>query len=184
MLYHGQGRTARLQLVGMFKKLDFKGLNYKELDRLGSHDLKRDEMHSFYQTFDFLDLIKKWPQVVGPKLALVTSPLRLRQDSLFVMTKHSVYSQELSFLSEQIKTEIFKVLPELKPVIKKLVFQTQENFFDQKKQSTEVTPEMAAKLHPQSPKYKLLKAEADRLFKDTEDPELRAMLISLFIQSS
>lgn len=168
----------------MFKKLDFKGLNYKELDRLGSHDLKRDEIHSFYQTFDFLDLIKKWPEIVGPKLAQVTSPLRLRQDSLFVMTKHAVYSQELSFLSEQIKTEIFKVLPELKPIIKKLVFQTQESFFEQKQVAEQKLGEMVQKLHPQSPKYKLLKAEADRLFKDVPDEELRSMLTSIFIQSN
>ena len=40
----------------MFKKIDFKGLNYRDLDRFDSHDLKRNEMHSFYQTFDFLEL--------------------------------------------------------------------------------------------------------------------------------
>lgn len=170
----------------MFKKIDFKGLNYSDLDRYGSHDLKRDEMHSFYQTFDFLDLIKKWPQIVGPKMTLVTSPLKLNQDSLFIITKHSVYSQELSFLSEEIKGEIFKVFPKLKPIIKKLVFQTQEKFFEEREKKA---PEEARggvpapKLHPQSPKYKILKAEADRLFGEIEDPELRQSLISLFIQS-
>lgn len=168
----------------MFKKLDFKGLNYKELDRLGSHDLKRDEIHSFYQTFDFLDLIKQWPTIVGPKLAQVTSPLRLRQDSLFIITKHSAFSQQLADLSEEIKKQIFAVLPELKPVIKKLVYQTQENFFDQKQVQELKAKQEVQKLHPQSPKYKLLKAEADRLFKDVPDEEMRAIMISLFIQSN
>jgi hypothetical protein len=168
----------------MFKKLDFKKLNYKELDRLDSHDLKRDEMHSFYQTFDFLDLIKKWPEIVGPKLAPVTSPLKIRQDSLFVITKHSVYSQELSFLAELIKVQIFKVFPHLKPVIKKLVFQTQENYFDQKaEREKEKTLAEPTRLHVQSPQYKLRKMEAERLFADVEDPELREMMISIFIQS-
>lgn len=167
----------------MFKKLDFKKLNFGDLDRVDSHDIKRDELHSFYLTFDFLDLIKKWPEIVGPKLASVTSPLKIRQDSLFVITKHSSYSQELSFLSETIKKEIFKSFPNLKPIIKKLAFQTQENFFEQKAMKEALLVQQSPKLHPQSPKYKLLKIEAERLFQDVEDSELKSVLISLFIQS-
>ena len=149
----------------MFKKIDFKGLNYRDLDRFDSHDLKRDEMHSFYQTFDFLELIKKWPEIVGLKMCQVTSPLKVKQDSLFIMTKHSIYSQELSFLSEEIKGEIFKVFPKLRPVIKKLVFQTQENFFTPKSEVLVLKEaELKQKLHPQSPRYKILKVEAERLF--------------------
>ncbi len=62
----------------MFKKIDFKKLNFNDLDRIDAHDIKQDEMRSFYLTFDFLDLIKKWPEIVGHKLAQVTSPLRLK----------------------------------------------------------------------------------------------------------
>ena len=167
----------------MFKKLDFKKLNFGDLDRVDSHDIKRDELHSFYLTFDFLDLIKKWPEIVGPKLASVTSPLKIRQDSLFVITKHSSYSQELSFLSETIKKEVFKSFPNLKPIIKKLAFQTQENFFEQKAFQEAHLAQQSPKLHPQSPKYKLLKIEAERLFQDVEDSDLKQVLISLFIQS-
>lgn len=167
----------------MFKKLDFKRLNFGDLGRLGSHDIKRDEMHSFFLTFDFLDLIKKWPDVVGPKLAAVTSPLKIRHDSLFVITKHSSYSQELSFSSEMIKKEIFKHFPNLKPIIKKLAFQTQENFFEQKIAKEKELAALAPKLHPQSPQYKILKSEAERLFSDIEDKELKDSLISIFIQS-
>ncbi len=169
----------------MFKKIDFKGLNYKELDRFDSHDLKRDTMHSFYQTFDFLDLIKSWPVIVGPKMAQVTSPLKLKNDALYVITKHSVYSQELSFLSEEIKKEVFKVFPKLRPVLKKLVFQTQESFFVRKdageakaRQNTEAT-----RLHPQSPQYKKLKLEAERLFSAVPDADLRELLTSIFVQT-
>jgi hypothetical protein len=167
----------------MFKKIDFKGLNYRELDRYDSHDLKRDEMKSFYQTFDFLDLIKKWPGIVGPKMAPVTSPLKLKQDSLFIITKHSIYSQELSFLSEVIKKEIFKVLPQLRPIINKLVFQTQEKFFEQQKKAEEARKLTVQRIHPQSPQYKLLRLEAERLFKDIPDQELKEMMISIYIQS-
>lgn len=170
----------------MFKKLNFKSLNYKDLDRLDSHDLKRDEIQSFYHTFDFFDLIKKWPLIVGPKMAPYTSPLKLQQGALFIITKHSIYSQELSFLSEEIKSEIFKVLPKLKPMINKLVFQTQERFFDQKLVNAAGELKAAAKpaLHPQSPQYKKLKIEADRLFACIEDEEVKKMMTSIYLQSN
>ncbi len=167
----------------MFKKIDYKGLNYRDLDRFDSHDLKRDEMHSFYQTFDFLELIKKWPIIVGPKMAPFTSPLRLKHDSLFIITKHSIYSQELSFLAEPIKGEIFKVFPKLKNIIKKLVFQTQENFFEERLSQKETQETLTNKLHPQSPQYKLYRIEAERLFNEIPDRELREIMISIYIQS-
>jgi hypothetical protein len=168
----------------MFKKINFNGQNYRDLDRFDSHDLKREELKFFYQTFDFLELIKKWPEIVGPQMSLVTSPLKIKFDSLFIITKHSVFSQELSFLSEQIKQEIFKCFPELKQIIKKLVFQTQETYFQNSKsnlssQSQEIEP----KLHPQSPAYKKRKQEAERLFSEVSDDELRQVLTSIYIQS-
>jgi len=167
----------------MFKKIDYKRLNYGDLERIDSHDIKRDEMHAFFLTFDFLDLIKKWSEIVGPKLAQVTSPLKIKQDSLFVITKHSSYSQELSFSSELIKKAVFKHFPNLKPIIKKLAFQTQESYFEQKLAKETILAQQIPKLHPQSPRYKLLKLEAERLFGDIEDEALKTSMISIFIQS-
>lgn len=168
----------------MFKKIDFKGLNYKELERYDSHDLKRENLQSFYRTFDFLDLVTKWPEIIGPAMAKVTSPLKIKGDSLIIMSKHASYSQNISFLSEEIKQKIFVQFPELKSVIKKLNFQTQESYFNEVK-TEEQNPAKPApvKFHPQDPKYKLLKMEADRLFADVEDPELKNILISIFLQS-
>lgn len=168
--------------VKMFKKIDFKGLNYKDLERYNSHDLKRENLHSFYQTFDFLELIKKWPEIIGPALSHVTSPLKIKGDSLIIMSKHASYSQNISFLSEEIKQKIFALFPALKPVIKKLNFQTQESFFNQKKLEEE-KKQAIPKLHPQDPKFKILKTEAERLFEDVQDAELKEVLISIFIQS-
>lgn len=172
----------------MFKKLTFNGLNYKDLDRYKEHDLKRDEMKSFYQTFDFIDLIRKWPEIVGAKSAMMarsTSPLRIKKDTLVVVTIHSSISHELSYYSEELKEEIFRVLPELRPIIKKIIYETQENYFKvRQQQEVEKTPEVKARLHPQSPQYKLRKAEAERLFGTVEDPELRELMISIFIQAS
>ena len=166
----------------MFKKLDYKRLNFGDLQRFDTHDIKRDEMHSFYLTFDFLDLIKKWPQIVGEKLSAVTSPLKIRQDTLFIITKHPSYSEHLSFLSEDIKKQVFVSFPNLKPIIKKLGFQTQESFFLQKEIKDQAIAAIP-KLHPQSPKYKILNQEAQKLFADVEDPDVKAMLISIYIQS-
>lgn len=166
----------------MFKKINFKGLNYKELDQFDPHDLKRENMHSFYLTFDFLELIKRWPEIIGDKLSGVTSPLKIKGDSLIIISKHSSYSQNISFLSEEIKIKIFHLFPELRPVIKRINFLTQENFFNDKSLVNESKP-TSHKPHPQDPKFKILKIEAERLFFDVEDKELKEMLISIFIQS-
>ncbi len=182
ILYHGQEGGGQVTKEGMFKKLDFKSLNYKDLDRYDAHDLKRDQLKSFYETFDFLDLIQKWPLIVGEKMAKVSSPVRLRQEALVIMTKHSVYSQELSFLAEEIKRETFKVFPHLRPIILRLVFQTQENFFDELK-SEESKKVPSPKLHPQSPQVKILRLEAEKVFAHIDDPDLKSTMISLFIQS-
>lgn len=167
----------------MFKKINFKGLNYKELEKYDSHDLKRENLQSFYRTFDFLDLVQKWPEIIGPAMSKVTSPLKIKGDSLIIMSKHASYSQNISFLSEEIKQKIFVLFPELKPVIKKLNFQTQESYFNEQKVQAEAVKTEPKKFHPQDPKYKMLKLEADRLFADVADPELKNILISIFIQS-
>jgi hypothetical protein len=164
------------------KKINFNSLNYKDLDHFAPHDIKRDDLHNFYLTFDFLNLIKKWPEIVGEKLASVTSPLRLRGQTLMIVTKHSIYSQELSFLGETIKKEIFKFFPELKSIIEKINFQTQESFFNEKKE-VQGKSTLELKIHPQSPIYKKLNVEAERLFADVEDQDLKKILVSIYIQS-
>jgi len=167
----------------MFKKISFSGLNYKDLDRFDPHDLKRDEVQSFYQTFDFLDLIKQWPEIIGPKMSAVTSPLKIKQDALFIITKNSSFSHELSYLQEEIKSRIFKSFPRLRSVISKIVFQTQEGFFEDRNRATNPpTTFNTNRLHPQSPIYKTKKAEAEKLFNDIEDQDLKKSLISIYIQ--
>jgi hypothetical protein len=167
----------------MFKKLDFKSLNYKELDKLDAHDLKRENLHSFYQTFDFIQLIKSWPEIVGVALSRVTSPLKIKGDVLIIISKHASYSQNISFLSEEIKQKVFTIFPELKPVIKKINFQTQESYFNQRESSEDKRQELARKFHPQDPKVRILKAEAEKVFQDLPDEDLKQLMISLYIQS-
>lgn len=167
----------------VFKKIRFQGLDYKDLERFDSHDLKRDQLQSFYQTFDFLDLIKKWPEIIGPALAKVTTPLKIKHDTLIILSKHASYSQNISFLSEELKEKIFKLFPELKPVLRKLNFQTQESYFDQVAAPQEEKKSVASRYHPQDPRFKVAKLEAERLFADVEDEELKSLLTSIYIQS-
>jgi hypothetical protein len=169
----------------MFKKIEFKGLNYHELERYDAHDIKREKLHTFYQTFDFINLIRSWPDLIGPALAAVTCPLKIKGDTLIILSKHASYSQNISFLSEEIKRKIFIQFPELRPVLKRLNFQTQENFFRPGTSTSEVTAEKppAPKYHPQDPRYKILKGEADRLFADVPDSELKEILTSIYLQS-
>jgi hypothetical protein len=165
-----------------FKKIEFKRLNYKDLDRYDSHDLRRENLQKFYHTFDFLDLVKKWPEIVGSPLATVTSPLKIKADTLIIVSKHGSYSQSIAFLSEELKKKIFVFFPELKSVIKKLNFQTQESFFNRPAEQVQGKSEIK-KLHPQDPKYKILMIEAERLFSEVKDAELKDLLTSLYIQS-
>jgi hypothetical protein len=169
----------------MFKKIEFKGLNYDELDRFDAHDLKRENLHSFYQTFDFINLIRRWPEIIGQGLAAVTSPLKIKGDTLIILSKHASYSQNISFLSEELKRKIFALFPELRPVVKRLNFVTQESYF--KPRPAEAGPGAAKpappKFHPQDPRYKVLKSEAEQLFADVPDPELKAVLTSIYIQT-
>jgi hypothetical protein len=100
------------------------------------------------------------------------------------MSKHASYSQNISFLSEEIKQKIFVLFPELKSVIKKLNFQTQESYFNERTFHAEAVKKAEPqKFHPQDPRFKVLKMEAERLFADVSDPELKEIMISIFIQS-
>lgn len=171
----------------MLKKLSLYGFNYKDLERISSTDSKRKEdAYAFYQTFDFLSLLETWPRLVGDKLAKVTSPLKIKFSSLIVATIHPSYSHELSYHVEPIKEAIFKEFPHLRNVITNIQFQTMPQFFQQKsiiEKSQELKKEQNT-LHPQSPQYRLLSAKANKLFGHIEDPELKKMMINIYIQSA
>ena len=64
-----------------------------------------------------------WEQVVGPQAAAATQPDTVRDGILFVKTKSSVWSQELTFMKAHIITELNRRIG--KPVIKEIVFRAQ-----------------------------------------------------------
>lgn len=171
----------------MLKKLSLNGFNYNDLDRISSTDYKRKEdALSFYQTFDFLSLLNKWPEIIGPQLAKVTSPLRIKHGALVIITIHPTYSHELSYMSDAIKNAIFKEFPQLRSIIQQISFQAMPQFFAQKNiiQQNEEFKIQQNTLHPRSPQYQLLHAKASKMFEHIEDNELKEQLISIYIQSA
>lgn len=171
----------------MLKKLSFNNFNYNDLDRISSTDQKRrEDAYAFFQTFDFLSLMKKWPDIVGPGLCKVTSPLKIKFGSLVVVTIHPSYSHELSYHAEPIKIAIFKEFPQLKSVIQNLQFQTMPHFFQQKNiiEKNEEIKIQQNTLHPQSPQYRMLYAKALKNFEHIEDEDLKKTMINIYIQTS
>lgn len=146
--------------------------------------------HWSNSSFDFLKLIRQWPEIIGPKLSEHTIPLKNHQQQLTILTSHPVYSQELSYLEETIKKKIFKVFPDLNGQVKRIKFYVNEKFFHEQKQDllTRAHKKPASKeekisFHPHDPKYIKLKKRALKEFESVEDEALKETLISLFIQN-
>lgn len=144
------------------------------------------------ELFDFLTLISRWHEIVGPKLSKVTVPLKNQNKTLTILTNHSAYSQSLSMMEETIKSKIFKAFPELKGKVQRLNFMVSTQHFDQQRDdllnraSAKKEDKTEAKkqntLHPQSPQYKALREQAMQEFADFEG-DLKEQMISLYIQS-
>ena len=145
------------------------------------------------ELFDFLSLIEKWEEIVGPKLSKVTVPLKNQKKVLTVLTNHSAYSQSLSFMEDTLRKKILKVFPELRGKLTRFNFIVSTEHFDKQRGDllrraqagrSEVTEEKKNnELHPQSPQYKSLKADALEEFIDIEDEEVKERLVSLYIQN-
>lgn len=139
------------------------------------------------EVFDFIHLIQRWPEIVGSALARETVPLKNRHGVLTVLTRQPAFSEQVKFMEEPIKFKIVEVFPSLTGKIKRInFFCNPEAFKAQIQQAVHHQGESkksAPKLHPQSPQYKSLAQEAQNLFDEIEDSEMKAALSSLYIQS-
>lgn len=143
------------------------------------------------EAFDFLTLIRKWPDVVGPRLAQHTIPLKNTQRSLTILTDHPAYSEQLKFMEVQLLKKIKEQFPALRDSLRTLYFKTDSSFFQKQKamaetrsgESSEHKEKMEQAFHKYSPEYRKLKAEADEEFKDIGSDEVREKLTSIYIQS-
>jgi hypothetical protein len=145
-------------------------------------------------SFDFLSLIAQWEDIIGPKLAKHTIPIKNRYRVLTIMTDHPAYSQQLSFMETQIIEKISRRFPELALSLKKIIFQVNTRYFNQKadelRQAAQARPNKTSEkkvqpkkiYHPYDPQVRRFKQEAESEFSDIEDSEIRENLISLFIQ--
>lgn len=148
------------------------------------NSFKKDKT-SLYDSFDFLALIRAWKDIAGVKLSEHTIPLKNQNGTLIVLSNHSAFANELSFMELPLKKKIFEKFPNLEKSITSIKFIVDSTHFS-KQYEQFVTP-MEKKniqtLHPYSPEFKKLKKEAELMFSDIIDLEIKEKMISLYIQS-
>jgi len=148
------------------------------------------------EVFDFFQLVAAWPEIVGPRVALQTLPLKNTGTALTILVGHPTYAQQLSFMEDSIRQRIITLFPHLRRKIKRFFFQTNPRFFREEKQrQSRILAQTTGKaledektkapsaLHPQSPAYQKLYAEAAMQLANIEDAELKQQLISIYIQA-
>ncbi len=137
---------------------------------------------------DFIDFIKKWNQIVDLKIAAVSMPLNIKKGNLTILTNHPTTSETILFNKHRYQEKIHSLFPKFK--ITNFHFICQPNFFKENKndifqaKSKEVKVEKInpKEWHPLDPNYKRVKKEADIMFNDISDLDLKDSLTSLFLQ--
>ncbi|MEA9355540.1 DUF721 domain-containing protein [Bacteriovorax sp. PP10] len=140
------------------------------------------------ESFDFISLIKAWKEIAGDKLSQHTIPLKNQNGTLVVLSNHSAFANELSFMELPLKKKIFAKFPNLEKSIRNIKFIVDSTHFTKQYTQFAMPTEKLKKqnenlLHPFSPEYRRLKKEAEEMFRDIEDEGNREKLISLYIQS-
>ena len=163
----------------MWKKLNFQSFTQTIK---GQGQTPQEEWIRFVEGFDFFALIEKWPDIVGEMMAEQSLPLRLKNKTLFILTRHPAYAEKLKFLEKPLIAKISVIFPLAAPMIQKISFESNEAFFIQK-QATLPKKEIPT-IHKYSPEYRKFRAEAELLFKDVENLEEKERWISLYIQAA
>lgn len=136
--------------------------------------------------FDFLDMIEAWPKIIGPTLSKVTTPLKIQQKSLYLISAHPAFSQQLSSMEQEIIKKVTSYFPNLTRKVTKIYFQTNPSHF-KKKQNTNADNienyEKKNKFNKFSPRYRKLKSEALQIFTAVEDESARNSLVNIYIQT-
>ena len=137
-------------------------------------------------SFDFLALIHAWPEIAGAKLSEHTIPLKNQNGTLLILSNHSAFANELSFMELPLKKKIFSKFPALTNSILSLKFIVDTTHFEEQYKHFSLPTKAKREentLHPQSPEYKKLKKEALITFENIIDDEIKEKMISLYIQS-
>lgn len=153
--------------------------------KISDNSLKKGKSASIKDSFDFLALIRAWKDIAGAKLAEHTIPLKNQNGTLVILSNHSAFANVLSYMELELKKKIFEKFPMLEKSILSIKFIVDTTHFSQQYQQF-ITPMEKKKgqgLHPHSPEFKKLKKEAEELFLDLEDAEIKEKMISIYIQS-
>ncbi len=167
----------------MWKKLAVEATFSPGARRFAPGDQAAEEWREFVQTFDFFALIRAWPELVGTDLGGKSTPLRLRQHTLFILTRHPTVSDALNWMSVPLRQKIVQKFPALAPMVERLAFETNESFFLERHSKVAEKPARVA-LHPMDPRLRRLRAEAESLFASVEDPAEKERWVSLYVQSA
>lgn len=139
--------------------------------------------------FDFLDIIKNWPVIVGEKLAKNTVPLKIQDKTLIILTKHAAFAQQLNYLSEKIKERLEEEFPKIGRKVSGIKFQVSTRYFDQMEAqraknlfSTESLSKSTNSKSKYNPDYQKARLDCQEEFEIIEDSELKELMISLAVQ--
>lgn len=151
----------------------------------GGNSRRTDKSKAVGEGFDFLALIRAWKDIAGPKLSEHTIPLKNQNGTLIILSNHSAFASELSFMELIIKKKIFEKFPTLEKSILSIKFIVDSTHFAIQYQQfiTPIEKKKAQTLHPYSPEFRKLKKEAEELFFDVDDVEIKEKMISLYMQS-
>ena len=149
-----------------------------------NNSFKKDKAH-LSDSFDFLALIRAWKDIAGTKLSEHTIPLKNQNGTLIILSNHSAFANELSYMELPLKKKIIEKFPNLEKSILSIKFIVDTTHFS-KQYSQFIEPlekKKSQMLHPYSPEYRRLKKDAEDFFIDLDDLELKEKMISLYIQS-
>ncbi len=170
----------------MLTKLTFKDFKLDD-PKLDNSVRRKKKIKRTTDGAEFIELIQSWEKIVGPAYAKLTIPLKISYKILYILTPHSTYSEQLSFSTHLILQQINKITPAFSGKIKQIKFQVNPQFFQQKQQerSKKILKKEQKQNFPHrySPQYLALKQQAENIYKDIEDQDIKKHLISLYIQS-
>jgi predicted nucleic acid-binding Zn ribbon protein len=81
--------------------------------RVASLSTVLDKLMKIYQIDDKIkenEALLKWPEIVGPSVSAVTSPIRVKDGTLYIKVKNDVWRNELYYQKLQILQKIERTL--------------------------------------------------------------------------
>lgn len=136
------------------------------------------------ESFDFITLLQNWEDIVGKLLGQNTLPLKLKGNTLYIATKHSIFAGQMALMSPMIIQKIGEFYPSLSQGLKKIKYINSERLFSKKADQKHKTKSQNSHntLHPYSPLYQQRTQMANDLFNDLEDKELSDIFTRLLLQ--